>query len=269
MAGQPSETVAEVANMLTKMSEVLRRVRATVAYHGAAFHGFAENPGVESVAGALRAVIEAVAGHPIELVGAGRTDAGVHAWAQVVSFDVPEGTDLGAIQRAVNARGRQALVMRSIERVAPDFSARFSALSRTYRYRVLNSAVPNPFLAATTWQVPGPLSLAALNNGCIALVGEHDYTSFCKRPKGKPEASLVRHVMRAEWFAVSDDVLEFEIEARAFCHNMVRSIVGTLVEVGLGRRTASYVHDLLAAKDRARAPKVAPPHGLTLWAVRY
>lgn len=251
------------------MSTGLRRVRAIVAYDGAAFHGFAENPGVETVAGALRPVIEAVAGSPIELVGAGRTDAGVHAWGQVVSFDVPESTDLGAIVRAVNARGRQALVMREIEVAPPDFSARFSARSRIYRYRVLNTPAPNPFLAATTWHVPDPVSLAALNNACVALIGEHDYTSFCKRPKDKPDASLVRHVLRAEWCDKGDGVLEFEIEATAFCHNMVRSIVGTLVDVGLGRRTAAYVRQLLVARDRAGAPRVAPPQGLMLWAVTY
>lgn len=245
------------------------RVRMVVAYDGAPFAGFAANPGVTTVAGTLTDALARVLRCPIELVGAGRTDAGVHAWGQVVSFDAPDaGFDPARLQRSLNGLCGPHIVVRSVEAAPPDFHARFSARSRTYRYRVLNSAVPNPFVRATTWHVPQPLVLAAMRNAAAAFVGEHDFTSFCKAPD-RPEASLVRQVRRAEWWPDRDDVLVFEIEAQSFCHRMVRSIVGTLVDIGRGRKQAADVVAMLAALDHSGLERAAPAHGLTLWSVGY
>ena len=248
----------------------LVRVRLLVAYDGAAFHGFAPQTGLPTVAGTLAAVIERVVRHPVELTCAGRTDAGVHAWGQVVTFDADaERFDADRLQHAVNRLCGPSIVVRDAAVAPDDFDARFSARGRRYRYTILNRIVPDPFLAATSWHVPQPLDLDRLRLACDPLIGEHDFTAFCRKPKVEPEPSLTRRVLDARWEIDDGDVLRFWIEANAFCHQMVRSIVGTLVDVGLGRRTAADVASALRARSRDAAGPVAPPHGLVLWEVRY
>jgi tRNA pseudouridine38-40 synthase len=248
----------------------LVRVRLVVAYDGAAFHGFAAQPGVATVAGTLATTIERVLGHPVDLTCAGRTDAGVHGWGQVVSFDADaDRFDPDKLQAAVNGLCGPAIVVREVAVAPAGFDARFDAKSRRYRYTILNRLVPDPFLAATSWHVPQPLELDRLRLACDPLIGEHDFTSFCRRPKDQPDASLVRRVLDARWDDEGDGILRFWIESTAFCHQMVRSIVGTLVDVGLGKRTAADVGTALRGRDRSLAGPVAPPHGLVLWEVRY
>lgn len=250
----------------------LVRVRMTVAYDGSGFHGFAPNPGVETVGGTLAAAIERVLRAPVQLTCAGRTDTGVHAWGQVVSFDAPaDRFDPLVLQRSVNRLCGPRIVAREVARAPDDFDARRSAVSRTYRYTVLNRPVPDPFLAHVSWHVDEPLDLDLLRLGSDPFVGEHDFSAFCRRPRhrdGSP-ASLVRRVLRAGWDDLGDGVLRFEIQANAFCHQMIRSIVGTLVDVGAGRRRPGEVLGILAARDRSRASQLAPPQGLCLWAVEY
>ena len=253
----------------------------TVAYDGAPFHGFAENEGIVTVGATLRQAIERVLGHSVTLGVAGRTDRGVHAWGQVVTFDAdPARLEIDVLQRAVNALCRPSIAVRDVAIAAEsDFHARFSATARVYRYRVYNDVPPNPFVANTSWHVPQPIDLAALRNASIPFVGTHDFSSFCKRPRvlkpDAPEPSFVRAVRRAEWTRGSsangegDGMLVFEIEAKSFCRQMVRSIVGTLVDVGLGRRRASEIPAMLVARDRNAAGSVAPPRGLVLWLVRF
>ncbi len=137
---------------------------------------------------------------------------------------------------------------------------------------MLNRPVPDPFRARTTWHVEAPLDRRLLRLACDPLIGEHDFSSFCRAPKpraGEPPASLTRRVIDARWDDLGDEVLRFQIEANAFCHQMVRSIVGTLVEVGLGRRSPGEMAAILRAGDRQQAGQLAPPHGLCLCAVRY
>jgi tRNA pseudouridine38-40 synthase len=245
------------------------RVKLVVAYDGRDFAGVAPNVGVRTVGGTLGAALERVLRHPVELTVAGRTDAGVHASGQVVSFDArAEGLDLPKVQRAVNRMLRPAIVVRSAEVAPPDFDARFSARARRYRYLVLNRPTPDPFLAATAWHVETPLALPAMRLACDPLIGEHDFSSFCRRPKGDP-APLVRRVLDARWSDQGDGLLRFDIGATAFCHQMVRSIVGTMVDVGRGRRRAGEVKGILAARDRSAAGEPAPPHGLCLDEVVY
>jgi tRNA pseudouridine38-40 synthase len=255
----------------------LRNVRLTVAYDGTDFHGFALSNGVRTVLGELQQAVETVVRCPVELTGAGRTDAGVHGWGQVITGELPAVTDLGRLQRSINALCGPDISVRDVEWVDAAFSARFSATGRTYRFRVWNESVPNPLLARTTWHVPLPLDLAAMNAGASELLGEHDFSSFCRRPKpgvGFTEPSLVRHLHAAEWTRPDDDqwgasLLRFEITASSFCHQMVRSIVGTLVDVGLGRTAADSIPAMLAARDRNAAGQVAPPTGLVLWSVDF
>jgi len=254
-----------------------QRLALTVAYDGSAFHGFAtqrNQPELATVAGTLTDAISRVLRQPIELTCAGRTDAGVHGWGQVVSFDADLG-DLtpGDLLHRVNRLCGPTIAVRQARLVAADFDARFSATARVYRYTVLNRSVPDPFLAATTWHVPEPLAVRSMQLACDPLIGEHDFSSFCRRPQprsGDPEPSLVRRVVDARWRELDDGRLRFEIEATAFCHQMVRSIVGLLVDVGRQhRRHAGDVRGILEARDRDGLPNLAPPQGLCLWQVRY
>lgn len=237
-----------------------------IAYLGAGFHGFAAQPGLRTVGGQLIRALERTLRHTVELVCAGRTDAGVHAWGQVVSFDARAGVDVTALRRALNKALRPAIVVRDAGIVDGTFDARHSATGRSYRYTVLNCPFPNPFLAATTWHVEPTLDLSSLRLACDPLYGEHDFASFCRRPPG---GSLVRLVRRAEWADLGDGLLRFEIEASSFCQQMVRAIVGTMVDIGVGKRRAGEMAGILRARQRAVAGRLAPPHGLCLWEVRY
>lgn len=249
------------------------RVRLLVAYDGSGFRGFAPNPGVRTVLGALTEAISTITREPFDPTGAGRTDAGVHAWGQVVSGDVPDGTDLVDLQRRVNKLTGGEVVIRSAESADAEFDARFSATSRTYRYHVWNDPVPHPLRAGTSWHVARPLALWAMQAAGDPLVGEHDFASFCRLPKvadGEQPPSLVRRVRSVRWRRLGETpMLRFEITATSFCHQMVRSIVGTMVDVGLGKRTPGDMTAVLRARDRAAAPTVAPAHGLVLWSVGY
>lgn len=224
------------------------------------------------MAGVLRAAIETVVRHPVEITCAGRTDRGVHAWGQVISFDLSSGVDLDALHRSLLKLCGPEIVVRELAIASPDFDARFSALARTYRYTVLNRPLPDPFLARLAWHVPQPLELELLALACDPFLGEHDFSAFCRRPKvpaGEAPASLVRRVQQAGWTDLGDGVLRFEVRATAFCHQMVRSLVGTIVAAGHGRIRAGDIRTILHQRDRAKAPPIAPPEGLCLWQVDY
>jgi len=255
------------------------RIMMTLAYDGSKFRGMAENPNVVTVVGTLREVLERAVGHPVAIAMAGRTDAGVHAWGQVISFDVD--TDLvgsgravpSALTRAVNRYCVPSIVARDAQLASPEFDARFSAKTRRYRYTIVNRPIPDPFLAATTWWVPHELDLGALRLGCDALYGLHNFSSFCRRPKPARsvavEPSLLRRVHDLSWQQLDDGILRFEIGASSFCHQMVRSIVGTLVDMGRGRRKPGEMAGIIRAQDRSLASVLAPPQGLCLWEVGY
>jgi tRNA pseudouridine38-40 synthase len=252
----------------------MRRARLLVAYDGTDLHGFARNPGVRTVLGELTDAVSRVVRAPVALTGAGRTDAGVHGWGQVVSGDLPDATDLAELTRRVNKLCAPAVAVRDARWADdPDFDARFSASWRRYRYHVWNDPTPNPLRARTSWHVPQPLAVWAMQAATDPLIGEHDFASFCRRPKvaeGEPAPSLVRRVLDARWDRLGGSpMLRFEIRATSFCHQMVRSIVGLCVDVGSGSRTPGEVAGVLRAADRSAAGQVAPPHGLVLWEVGY
>jgi tRNA pseudouridine38-40 synthase len=263
--------------MTSPSGPVSSNVALVVAYDGTDFHGFAESPDVVTVMGTLRATLEQILQVELDLTAAGRTDAGVHGWGQVVTGRFPASSDLVRLQRSVNRMCAPSIAIRSAEWVDDTFDARFSATSRAYRYAVWNHPQPNPLVARTSWHVPDTLDVEAMNLGADRLLGEHDFTSFCRRPKvadDRPAKSLVRIVHRAVWVREDHDDLprarlRFEIAATSFCHQMVRSVVGTLVDVGRGRRTPESIPVTLAALDRAAAGPVAPPTGLVLWHVGY
>jgi tRNA pseudouridine38-40 synthase len=188
---------------------------------------------------------------------------------------VPDTIDLDDLAHRLNSMLGPAIAVRRIAAAPDDFDARFSATWREYRYHVWNARAPHPLLAATAWHVPDPLAIWALREGSSVFVGQHDFASFCRRPKvtpGQAEPSLVRRVISTRWSAPDPDqpeLLRFEIRGTSFCHQMVRSIVGTLVEVGRGRLHPGELMGVLRAGDRSAAGPVAPPHGLVLWRVGY
>ncbi|HUP69430.1 MAG TPA: tRNA pseudouridine(38-40) synthase TruA [Acidimicrobiales bacterium] len=269
-AGDPLSSVAPEP-VVERSTGPRTRLRMTVAYEGSGFHGFAFNPGVVTVAGALREALAKVLGEDVELTCAGRTDKGVHARGQVVHLDVSppdaEAEALVGLQRSLNRMLAPKIVVREAEVAPPGFDARRSAIGRRYRYTVLNRPLPDPFLAATAWHVPEPLDVRAMQLACDPLIGEHDWSAFCRRVG--EEASLVRVVRYARWLQLGDGLLRFDIEANAFCQQMVRSLVGTLVAVGRGRLRAGDIGGILRSRDRAQAAQPAPPHGLCLWEALY
>ena len=270
-----------------------RTVRLDLSYRGTGFRGFAANEGVRTVAGELSAALERILGEAPVLIVAGRTDAGVHATAQVVSFriggdglrritrswhgdsqlegrpDSAGGRDqLGRLASSLNRLLNPEIAVTSASLADDGFDARHSATARAYEYRIRNAAHPDPRSADLEWHVAAPLDIGKMNAAAGHFVGEHDFTSFCRRPKDRPDASLVRTVSAACWSGNGSDLL-FEIEANAFCHQMVRAIVGQCVAVGRGDRGADAVPAVLTARSRDAAAPIAPPHGLTLVAVRY
>ena len=259
---------------------VTTRLRLTISYDGAGFRGFAVQPGQRTVAGALADAIAVVVGHRVELVCAGRTDAGVHAKGQVVHVDVREGVDRARLIRSVNTLLKPTVVVRSAEVAPPGFDARRSARARRYRYLILEDETPDPLLAPLAWHVPGPLDLRAMASAADALLGEHDFRAFCRRVPGTEAGTPIRRrVLDARFTDIpvrpgelgpGARLLRFDISAPSFCHQMMRSVVGALVEVGRGRRRAADVNWLLQSGDRSRVGGViAPPHGLCLVGVDY
>jgi tRNA pseudouridine38-40 synthase len=262
----------------------LQRWRLLVAYDGAAFRGFAVQPEVPTVAGALRGALERTArlSEPPLLTCAGRTDAGVHARGQVVTVDLPAGLpyDGEGLARAVNRQLAPSVVVRRAEPVDASFDARRSATERSYRYLVWNAPEPDPLLASVAWHVRDPLDLVSMRTATDVLLGSHDFRSFCRRPPGTDASEpIVRRVTRARWMVDTGPeaadaggdgrLLRFEISASSFCHQMVRSLVSSLVEVGRGREHAAGLMERLRAASRQAMPEPAPPEGLCLVAVAY
>jgi tRNA pseudouridine38-40 synthase len=259
-----------------------QRWRLLVAYDGAAFRGFAIQPALPTVAGALQEALGRTARMPAPPVVtcAGRTDAGVHARGQVVHVDLPPiPFDGVGLARALNRQLAPAVVILEAEAVDGTFDARHSATGRTYRYLVWNAPAPDPLLAPLSWHVRDPLDLRAMTTATDVVLGTHDFRAFCRRKPGSdPSEPITRRVTRATWSvdrgpeaidAGAGRLLRFEIEASSFCHQMVRSLVGSLVEVGRGAGNAATLLERLRSATRHRAADQAPARGLCLIAVEY
>ncbi len=239
--------------------------RLDLAYLGTGFHGYASQPNVRTVQGELEAALERVIG-PVDTVVAGRTDKGVHATAQVVSFHTEHAIDCPRLARSLNTQLAPAVAVLALAAAPDDFHARFSATGRAYRYRVLNREAPDPFLAATTYHYRTPLELGAMQEAGQALVGTHDFVSFCRAAPGR---STMRELRAVQWDEHPNGVKELYVAASSFCHQMVRSIVAVSLDIGRGKLAAGAMAEILAARDRETGCGAAPPHGLTLVAVEY
>ncbi len=250
----------------------------TVAYDGTPFAGFASQPGQATVQGRLEEALATALRRPVSLVCAGRTDAGVHALGQVVSFPAEEGdAELSALLRSVNALAGPDVVVTEVRTLPAGFSARHDAVAREYVYRLVPGPVPPLFLRDIAWWVKGGLDLCAMREAADALLGEHDFASFCvaetaQRIKAAEGMGTVRSVERIEITPcreIGEHAIVVRVVGRSFLHSMVRVIVGSLVEVAKGRRTPGWMADALVARNREAAGPTAPPHGLTLWHVSY
>ncbi|MBR1828025.1 MAG: tRNA pseudouridine(38-40) synthase TruA [Atopobiaceae bacterium] len=252
-----------------------------VGYRGGAFAGYAEQEGQRTVAGELRYALETLFRRPCELVCAGRTDAGVHALAQYVSVPVTrEELDerLAHLHRSLAAITPEDISIRGLYEADAGFSARFDAMARAYRYRIACGNVQPVFGWDHSWwlRAPQSLDIDAMNEAAGHLLGEHDFRSFCKTSSaetiladGRSTSRCLTKLQVSAVTEVGEDYVVLDVEGNAFLHNMVRAITGTLVEVGSGRRSPSWVAEALAACNRAAAGPTAPACGLTLERVDY
>jgi len=241
-------------------------LKVVLEYHGARFHGWAAQPGLRTVEQTLGDALGTVLGSAPSLSVAGRTDAGVHAAGQVVSFSLDGEVEPGRLLRSLNGVLPNDVAVLSVE-VAPEgFNARHSARSRTYRYSVLVRGAPSPFLADRALWWPHPLDEGALHECAAALVGTHDFTAFT--PVQTEHVRFERDVFSAEWRRTGD-VLELWISADTFMRHMVRVLVGTMLEVGAGRCTVAEFKSLLRGAPRAGAGPTAAAHALCLVGVSY
>ncbi|WP_370467344.1 tRNA pseudouridine(38-40) synthase TruA [Pseudonocardia hydrocarbonoxydans] len=245
----------------------LGRFRLDLAYDGTDFSGWAMQPGLRTVCGVLVDALSTVLREPVALTVAGRTDAGVHATGQVAHADLSPTLDTAWLVRRLARLLPPDVRVRAVSPVPPAFDARFSALRRHYRYRVATAVHgADPLRARDTLSWPFPLDVDAVNAASAGLLGEHDFAAFCKRRDG---ATTVRALQELRWTVDDDGVATAGVSADAFCHSMVRSLVGALLDVGRGRRPVGWPAALLTRTERASEVPVAPAHGLSLVGVDY
>lgn len=255
-----------------------------VAYRGAAFSGFARQPDRLTVQGELERALEMLLRRPVETTCAGRTDAGVHARGQVASFDASadelremderdEGSGrarFASLRRSLNAITHEDIAVREAWQAADGFSARFDATAREYRYFLADGAVQPMFMRDFSWHV-GTLDIEAMERASRCLIGEQDFKSFCRTAsaEGKPTCRNLMEVSFSRTELFGEELLAVRVVGSSFLHSMVRTIVGTLVDVGRHRRPEGWVAEALAARDRTAAGECAPAQGLVFWSVSY
>lgn len=238
-------------------------IRLDLAYDGSGFRGFARQPDVRTVQGDLEEALGRLLDEVPETTCAGRTDAGVHARHQIVSFEVDELPDLERLRRGVDGILGGEVSVWSAREAPEGFNARFTPTWRSYRYFIDTGESADPLTRSWNWHIGRPLLVEPMNRAAAGFGGLHDFASFCRR---RPGATTEREVLEAGWSEEGSRLI-FSIRARAFCHQMVRSLVGFCVDVGLGRIPPESVEEVMAARDRSRVGTVAPPHGLILWEV--
>ena len=241
--------------------------RLLVEYDGTDFEGWQLQPGARTVQGAIEEAFARVAGRRVVVYGAGRTDAGVHAAGQVANARAETRLEPVVLRRALNASLPRDVAVRALSAARDAFDARRDARSKLYVYRIWNAETRSPLRERWSHALPAPLDLGAMRGAAAALLGTHDFASF--RAAGGAGRTSVRTLTRLDLAGEAGGELRFEVEGDAFLRHMVRNLVGTLLEVGRGRRAVGWPAEVLAARDRRQGGPTAPARGLTLIRVDY
>jgi len=248
-------------------AKIMRNIKLLIEYDGTNYRGWQVQPDGPTIQGMLEEKLSRLTSERIHVIGSGRTDSGVHALGQVTHFRTQSQMDIRTIQRALNSLLPPDIVIREVEEVDEGFHARKQSKSKVYEYRILNRNLRSAFHRGYVWHIPQKLNLEEMKKATQSLIGEHDFSAF--RTVGSPTRTTVRRVIRGEWKRGRDGLIRFEIEANGFLKQMVRSIIGTLVEIGRGKRKASDLRKVLNSKDRKEAGPTAPAQGLFLKEVKY
>jgi tRNA pseudouridine38-40 synthase len=250
----------------------MRNLRLTLAYDGSEFSGWQVQPDTATIQGTLASAIGRITGEKVLPQGSGRTDAGVHALAQVATFSTESSVPAANFVKALNDILPPSIRILEVGEVAAEFHARKSAKAKTYRYRMHRAPICSPFLARYVWHFPYPLDEEAMTNAAASVIGEHDFRSFAavdpERGREENEVSNVRTVINSAWVRDGEEFI-YTVRGTGFLHHMVRNLVGTFVLVGKRTLGAEDLPRILAARDRAAAGPTAPAGGLCLVAVEY
>lgn len=247
--------------------ENTRNIKMVIAYDGTNYHGFQRQKNALAIQEVLEDIMSPIFGHRVWIIGSGRTDTGVHARGQTINFTTTSRIPIDKIPIAVNSRLPRDIAVLSAEEVPSDFHARYSAEEKTYAYQLLLSECPDPFGALYVWQVKKMLRLDLMRSALEMIVGTHDFSSF--EASGSTVRDPVRTIYEATLTEEGRDRITIRLRGSGFLYHMVRNIVGTLVDVGLGKTTVEGFGEILEAHDRRRAGITAPPQGLFLENVRY
>jgi tRNA pseudouridine38-40 synthase len=266
---------------------VPRTLKLLIAYDGTGYSGWQRQENGIGVQAVIEDEIAVIVGRHTPIVGASRTDAGVHAAGQVASFTTDHPIGCEELQRALNARLTDDIRIRAIEDTFAGFDARHHAKTKTYRYAIWNGAVPSPFFRHVVWHVPQALDLDRMQAAAQFVVGEHDFSSF--QASGGDVKTTTRHILTSDVRAINIDddehsplpnidtwstrgdsgLIRYEVTGKGFLRHMVRNIIGTIVDIGRDRLPPETMKEILEARSRARAGRNAPPQGLMLWEVTY
>jgi tRNA pseudouridine38-40 synthase len=244
-----------------------RNIRLTLAYDGTRYHGWQRQKNALSLQEVIEQALARITGEPVRLIASGRTDAGVHAQGQVANFHTHSPAPLRAFVQGLNSLLPGDIAVLRAEEVPLDFHARYDARWKTYEYCLVNRPVRSPLHRLYTWWISQPLDVAALEAAARVLPGEHDFSTF--RAAGSRPGPAGRRVRKAAWQAGEEGRLSFRITANGFLRGMVRSLVGTMVEIGKGKYSPAYLKEALEKRDRSLAGPTAPPQGLFLVQVEY
>jgi len=245
----------------------MRNIRLLLEYDGTAYHGWQRQKNALTIQEVVETALAKLTGKPVKLLGSGRTDAGVHAWGQVANFQTSSHIPLKAFHAGLNSLLPRDIAVLDAAAAPPDFHARKSARAKTYEYRILNRVTPSPLNRRYAWLVRQPLNLEAMAQAAAALPGEHDFSAF--RASGGSPGHALRKVLAAAWHQGEAGRLRFSITANGFLRGMVRSLVGTMVQIGQGKRPPEDLAGLITNGDRRLAGPTAPAQGLFLVEVIY
>ena len=244
----------------------MRNIKLTIEYDGTNYHGWQIQPNAITIQAAIQDALAKITKAQTQIIGAGRTDTGVHAAGQVANFHTDSQMLSTAFQKALNAILPQDIVIIDVEEVSTDFHARFSAVSRTYQYTILNRQYPSAFLRSNAYFFPQPIDLQGADTACRSLIGKRDFSSFQR--SGSERINPICEIYECRCWQ-EEDLVYFKIEADAFLRGMVRAIVGTILKLHDKEDRVNQLHQILDARDRSGAGASAPPHGLSLLRVKY